>query len=214
MTMETIRHHLADGALLAYAAGELPEAFALVAATHVSMCDTCRARLEALDAVGGSLLEAGGPADISPDCLAATLDLIRRGPPAAAPRVRSDLPQPLADYVGGGLDAVRWRLVGGGVRQAMIAAEGSSTVRLIRIPAGAAVPEHGHGGTEMTLVLRGAFRDETDRFGRGDVETADSALSHTPVAEAGADCICLAASDARLRFRGILPRLAQPFIGI
>ena len=140
---------------------------------------------------------------------------IRAGAPAAAPAiVRSDLPSPLAGYVGGGLDAVKWRAVGGGVRQAVLDTSGSSTVRLIYIPSGIAVPEHGHGGTELTLVLRGAYRDETDRFGPGDVETADAALNHTPVAEVGAPCICLAASDARLRFRGLLPRLAQPFIGI
>ena len=53
MTPMTIRHHLSDPLLMAYAAGTLPEAFGLVAATHVSLCDECRARMEAFDAVGG-----------------------------------------------------------------------------------------------------------------------------------------------------------------
>ena len=35
----SIRHHLSDPMLIAYAAGNLPEAFALVVATHISMCD-------------------------------------------------------------------------------------------------------------------------------------------------------------------------------
>ena len=61
---------------------------------------------------------------------------------------------------------------------------------------------------ELTLVLQGAFRDAEDRFGPGDVEIADEELEHTPVAEAGADCICLAATDAPLRFNRLIPRLA------
>ena len=66
----------------------------------------------------------------------------------------------------------------------------------------------------MTMVLQGAYRDELDRFGRGDVEIADQDLTHTPVAEAGLDCICLAATDAPLRFNALLPRIAQPFLRI
>jgi putative transcriptional regulator len=34
------------------------------------------------------------------------------------------------------------------------------------------------------------------------------------VAEAGADCICLAATDAPLRFNKLIPRMAQPFFRI
>ena len=64
------------------------------------------------------------------------------------------------------------------------------------------------------MVLRGSFTDDGQRFGVGDVETADSDLEHQPVAEPGEDCICLAVTDARLRFRGVFARLVQPFIGI
>ena len=54
----TIKHHLSDDLLMAYSAGDLPEAFNLVIATHVSLCDECRARMFELDAVGGELLES------------------------------------------------------------------------------------------------------------------------------------------------------------
>jgi len=76
------------------------------------------------------------------------------------------------------------------------------------------VPDHGHRGLELTLVLQGAFADASDTFARGDVEIADEAVEHIPVALAGADCICLAATDAPLRFRGWIPRLAQPLLRI
>ncbi len=67
---------------------------------------------------------------------------------------------------------------------------------------------------ELTLVLQGAFRDSEDRFGRGDLEIATEDLEHTPVAEPGADCICLAATDAPLRFNKLIPRIAQSFFRI
>ena len=72
--------------------------------------------------------------------------------------------------------------------------------------------DHGHRGTELTLVLKGVFADEEDRFAAGDVEVANEDLTHTPIAEPGEDCICPAATDAPLEFKGIIPRIAQKFI--
>ena len=218
----TIRHHISEHLLLAHACAQLPEAFNLVVATHLSLCDECRARAGAFDALGGAVLDAGAAekiADAAIDAAVARITGCPRdvaGPPV---RVRGGLPVPLADYVGGNLDAVRWRSVGMGVRQAILPTQrtGSgrgATARLLYIPAGAAMPEHGHGGLELTMVLHGAFVDQGRRYGPGDVEIADKATQHTPVAEAQADCICLAAADAKLRFSGLLPRLAQPFFRI
>ncbi len=203
---------------MAYSAGTLPEAFSLTVATHISMCDECRARLGAFDCVGGTLIEQGATMDMSDDSLAATMALIRNGDAqdtAPAPKSRANgLPAPLHDYIDGGLDKVRWRHVGMGVKQAILPTSPEATARLLYIPAGAAVPDHGHRGTELTLVLQGAFVDEVDRFGPGDMEVANEDLDHTPVADIGADCICLAATDAPLRFRSMIPRLAQPFLRI
>lgn len=210
---------------MAYSAGVLPEAFSLVVATHVSMCDECRCRLNAYEALGGAVLDECGVAELDESSLTSTLALIAGMPedetpdtdlPVETRPAQPVLPGPLRDYVGGDLDAVKWRPVGGGVKQAVLRtadAEGP-TVRLIRIPAGASVPGHGHKGTEVTMVLKGAFCDETSYFGPGDVELADEDLEHMPVAMDGEDCICLSVTDAPLRFNSLLPRLAQPFIGI
>ena len=220
-TENKIKHHVTDALLMAYSAGTLPEAFSLTVATHVSMCDECRARLGAFDSVGGALIEQGMSADVASDSFAATMALIRAGGPQEMSRTGSNatrransLPAPLHDYVGGGLDNVRWRHVGMGVKQAILPTSRDATARLLYIPAGAAVPDHGHAGTELTLVLQGAFVDEVDHFGPGDLEVANEDLDHTPVADIGADCICLAATDAPLRFRSMIPRLAQPFLRI
>ena len=214
----TIRHHLSDPLLMAYSAGQLPEAFSLVVATHVSLCDDCRARLLAFDAIGGALIEDADQARMAEDSFEATMARITGLPqaePVRASRIMGCVfPAPLRDYVGGDLAAVHWRPVGMGVRQAILKTDTGATARLLHIPAGQAVPDHGHRGMELTLVLQGAFRDTEDRFGPGDVEIATEELEHTPVAEPGADCICLVATDAPLRFNRLIPRIAQPFLRI
>ncbi|ETX14911.1 transcriptional regulator [Roseivivax halodurans JCM 10272] len=212
-----MEHHLTDDLLMAYSAGTLPEAFDLAVATHLSLCDTCRAAAESYDAVGGALIADGPGAEVSDDCLEATLARIRGEAPEAAPRpidASGVLPAPLAAYVGGSLDKVAWRPVGMGVKQAILETGEGATARLLFIPAGTAMPDHTHRGTEITIVLQGAFADEGGTFARGDVEIATDADHHMPVADISEDCICLAVTDAPLRFRGILPRLAQPFLKI
>lgn len=216
--MTKIRHHLTEPLLMGYAAGTLPEAFNLVIATHITMCDTCRAALAEYEAVGGEVMLEAEPVDVAEDALAATLARIDGSPvqemSRPARKADSIFPGPLQDYISGDLDTLKWRKVGGGVSQLVLKTSKDASVRLLRIPAGTAVPDHGHRGTELTLVLQGAFTDEEDRFGTGDVEVANEDLHHTPVAESGMDCICLAATDAPLRFNGLIPRIAQRFVGI
>jgi putative transcriptional regulator len=216
--MSQINHHLTDALLMAYSAGTLPEAFSLVVATHISMCDECRARAGSFDSVGGQLLDSASGEALSDDALAATLRLIGgAAPEPRAPSTRrapSTFPLPLQAYVGGDVDAVRWKRLGGGVRQMILPSSSDASVRLLYIPGGAAVPDHGHRGTELTLVLQGAFRDETDRFGVGDIEVATEDLEHKPVAEPGVACICLAATDAPLKFNSMIPRMLQPLFRI
>lgn len=210
-----IEHHLTDQLLLAYAAGTLTEAFSLVVATHLSMCDDCRARHLAFEALGGAVLDQSATA-MAPDALDHCLARLEAPEKPVAPQRRQGLfPTPLAGYAGAGPDAIRWQRLGGGIRQAILpVGKSGGSARLLHIPAGAAVPDHGHRGLELTLVIQGAFRDETSRFGPGDVEIATEATDHKPIAEPGDDCICLAATDAPLRFHGLIPRLLQPVFRI
>ncbi len=217
--MTTIKHHLTDDLMFAYSTGALREAMNLIVASHISMCDNCRAAVEAYDAVGGSVLDQADTVDVSDDCLNGALAMIRGAAPEARPitprkPVDPRVPAPLQAYIGGTLDSVNWRPLGMGVKQAILETSSDASARLLYIPAGTAVPDHSHKGTELTLVLQGAFSDENGRFGRGDIEVADMDVHHTPVADISEDCICLAVTDAPLRFKGLLPRLAQPFLGI
>ncbi|MEY4695852.1 MAG: hypothetical protein RIT14_280, partial [Pseudomonadota bacterium] len=166
---------------------------------------------------GGAVLDLAEDVDMSEgslDACLARIDGLAQANARAPLKRAGILPAPLADYVGGGLEKVKWRSLGRGVKQAILPTGRDASARLLYIPAGQAVPDHGHRGMELTLVLQGAFRDETDRFGPGDLEIADEATEHTPIAEEGAACICLAATDAPLRFNAMIPRLAQPFLRI
>ena len=65
----------------------------------------------------------------------------------------------------------------------------------------------------MTLVLHGSFADEVGRFQSGDLADLDPSIQHQPVADTDAHCVCLIATDARLRFTGVLRRMLQPLVG-
>ena len=213
-----VTHHIGDEFLMAYAAGILPEAFSVVVAAHVSLSDDSRARLGAYDSVGGAVLDMVEPAEITESALAETLARIKGHAPTPRPvaprRKPGILPDAVQRYVGGDVDAVAWRNIGRGVKQAILPTKDDAKVRLLYIPSGMAMPDHSHGGTEMTLVLQGAYRDADGAFKRGDIEVANEDVQHTPIAFGREDCICLAATDARLRFTSVLPRLAQPFLRI
>lgn len=221
----SIQHHPDDELLVRYATGELPEAWSVLAATHAALCLDCRGKVRAAEAVGGALVAESSPVDMADGALEATLARTRAPQAdgaasavvahAEADEAKPVLPQPLRDYAGGDLAGLNWRRLGRGAYHIpLVSGRGAPTARLLRIPASRPVPEHGHNGLELTMVLRGSFTDDGQRFGVGDVETADSDLEHQPVAEPGEDCICLAVTDARLRFRGVFARLVQPFIGI
>jgi putative transcriptional regulator len=68
-----IMHHPPDDTVLRYANGTLPEAPAIVVATHLSFCPDCRVRMQTYEMLGGSMLETVPPASLSPDALSATL---------------------------------------------------------------------------------------------------------------------------------------------
>ena len=109
--MEKIKHHLTDEILMAYSAGTLPEAFNLVVATHISLCDECRAAADSYDALGGAVLEDQEVVTISDGALKATLKLISEMPKDAIKTMHARkpgiFPAPLQDYVGAHRDRVQ-----------------------------------------------------------------------------------------------------------
>lgn len=218
----SIVHHLEADILLDYAAGTLAEGFALAVATHLAICPDCRERYAVIEGAGGELLDTIDTAPESDAAWKALKARIADTPlPAAKPARRGVagksppiLPEPLRSYVGSDVDAIRWKAMPGASQFIIPTRDGRSVARLLRIPAGKPVPEHTHRGIEMTLVISGAFSDEDGTFARGDIEVADGSLTHQPVATNDADCICLAVTEAPLKFKSWLVRLFQPMLGI
>lgn len=226
----TIEHHVSDELLMDYASGALEEGWSIAVATHLALCPKCRARFSMMESTGGALLETitCDPDKTSDQSSWAALQerlsnapSNQKEPETKAPSElrtsarSSSIPEPLRSYLGGDIDQLRWRALGlGAYHYPVKTSESAISVRLLRIPAGKPVPEHSHNGRELTLVLSGAFRDGEDIFGPGDFEETDEAINHQPIAQPGEDCICLAVTDAPLKFRSRLVRLIQPLIGI
>ena len=61
---------------------------------------------------------------------------------------------------------------------------------------------------EMVMI------DEIGRFQSGDLADLDESVYHQPVADTDEHCICLIATDEKLRFSGVFSRMLQPLIGI
>ncbi|MFP5514067.1 MAG: ChrR family anti-sigma-E factor [Alphaproteobacteria bacterium] len=230
-------HHPSDALLVAYGAGSLAEGLSLAVAVHLAHCPDCRAALAEVEALGGALLEELPPAPLESLSLSATLARldVEEAPanPCKAGRAplwgsgRPDgpglrggtaLPTPLRPYVPRAteLDGLAWQRLAPGVRRVelMPRSAAGGAAQLLRIAPGTALPHHGHAGLELTVVLSGHFADELGRYGPGDLAEVDGDTDHQPIADSHRDCICLIATDAPLRFTGLMGRLMQPFIGL
>ena len=218
-----IRHHLDEATLLSYAAGSMSQAMALVTACHLVMCAQCRTRAQQSEAIGGALLDNLIPASVNDDALMSVLAAIdaqdetvqiRSVKPASQRHpVTSDVPAPLADYIGESFDDVEWKRIVPGVYYFDLPCQGDGVSRLLRIAPGKAMLPHSHDGNELTLVLRGSFTDEIGRFASGDIADLDDQIEHQPLVDSAEDCICLVATDAPLKFTTLLGRLMQPMTG-
>ena len=222
----TINHHLDDATLLAYAAGTLDESMSVVVSSHIAMCPRCRAAARHGNHLGGALMEEIRPEPMRSGALDRMMRRIRRtgGVAVLAHRRKArpvdaaadSLPLPLARRLGMPLSEIRWRRIAPGVHShnLPLAPSAGGKLCLMRIARGSRLPEHGHGGSEMTLILRGSYSDELGRFAAGDVADLDTDTEHQPVVDSDEDCICLVALEAPARFKGAFARLLQPFVGI
>ncbi|HRD76928.1 MAG TPA: ChrR family anti-sigma-E factor [Hyphomicrobiaceae bacterium] len=215
--MIPITHHPDEATLVSYAAATLSEPLAAVVAAHLAMCPRCRSEVADLERLGAALMFAD-TASPSETPLAP-----RRRPPDTASFVGKPvqpiderLPAPLALAYGLAWDEIPWRRLGPGVwhHKLPLCQPAEGDLRLLRIAPGRAMPEHGHGGSELTLVLEGSYSDVTGSYGRGDVQDVDSGVDHQPIVGKEAECICLIASERPARFKSLIGRLTQPWTGL
>jgi putative transcriptional regulator len=130
--------------------------------------------------------------------------------------INDDLPVPLRKFVPIPIENIKWNSLAPGIKGHPLTEvdTGNGTLSLLKISPGMSIPDHGHQGTELTLVLKGSFSDEIGQFGIGDIADLDDATQHQPIADTSEACICLIATDASLKFTGLMPRIVQYFTGL
>lgn len=214
----TIRHHPSETTLISYASGALPAAIAGVVACHATICPECRTKVRRLKLIGALLLEM-----IEAEPLAeaeVTLAVSRITAHNVLPLPRADrpsdpmLPAPLAHYLGMTSDEIPWKTLVKGLQQYRVSLpKGSGEIRLLRARPRLRLLKHRHRGMELTMVLKGAYRDETGEYHPGDVSDLNEDIEHQPKVLSDDECICIIASEAPARYSELLPRLLQPIMG-
>lgn len=215
----TAIHHPSDSWLLDYAAGNTPRLFETVMRAHVGACSECRNTVSFAERLGGELLtvESSPQNNLSPldicdhfeqvdDTLTVSRadDVIRDG----------NIEHFVATYLNSSIDALPWKRLGKGLQLCRLAKEQGMRMWMLRGEPGTVLPEHTHAGSELTLVLKGAYFCGSEIFRAGDIEDADEHTEHQPVITRDGECICLAVTEGKLRFKNWAPRLVQPFVGI
>ncbi|MEQ1653341.1 MAG: ChrR family anti-sigma-E factor [Hyphomicrobium sp.] len=212
-----INHHPQAESLMSCSAGSMPEAFAAVMSSHMTMCPECQKELAFMEAIGVAMFDRLASAPLDSEAPVVALRAGEADVDDAAPAsARGYVPAPLQPVIGNDLDAIKWKRVSPGVWQHVIELSKSARgdLRLIKVAPGQALPEHGHTGSELTLVLKGSYRDSTGHYRQGDVADLSGDVTHSPIADAKDGCICLIATDGKLKFKSLVARFIQPFAGI
>lgn len=205
-----------DDLLVAYGAGSLDAAHHALVASHLLLKPENRRFVRAVETtVAGDLLAQGpaSPLRRRDARVAAIFDAADEPPAELEPVGQQVLPAPLRRFIGCGIDDISWSFVVPGVRECRIGDVGRGSASLLRVKAGRRLPQHTHEGSEITLVLTGAFADPMGRYARGDIAIADGSIDHSPVVDSDEECICFAVTDAPLVLTGPVGRVVQKLFG-
>lgn len=219
-----VTHHADDVTLMAFAAGTLCEALSAVTSCHVEWCSLCRTKVRQMRRIGAALLEVLDPEPVSGRSaffFTARMnnELNVRDFPVRARRCRQadqELPRPLSHVLQASSINLQWKWLAPGVKYVPLSLSNGSlgTLRLLHIASGRRMPEHGHCGTELTLVLRGSYSDETGCYGRGDLAEMDEQIDHQPVIASDQPCICLVGWEASARLKTLSGKIVQRLTGM
>jgi putative transcriptional regulator len=204
-----------DNLLARFVAGSLPAPVQMAVGAHLELKHDNRAFVHGLESMAGEAVEKIPGAAVTDR--QARLDRIFAS--AAQPQEivsgpsSGKIPPALAALVPHDIDTIPWRAKMPGYKECALGVIEGCEVNLLWIRAGRKMPAHTHEGSEITLVLDGAFSDSRGRYGRGDIALADEDVDHSPVAENDGPCICLAITDAPLRLTGSYRQFFSDFIG-
>jgi putative transcriptional regulator len=231
-----VKYHPEARFLTDYSAGSLPVAQALCVATHLHYCAGCRVKVRELTELGSQLFQqlalqqqtvqqqsvqnpAGQPQALQqPDTFGKLMERVETLPtipqPAKAAAPKPDaLPRPLHKLAHGSIESLAWRRIGKGFRYSKLkTGDNSRETTLFHIKAGGNVPHHRHVGDEITVVIKGSFSDQDDKYNVGDFIVRTAGEQHSPVASQDEDCLCLSTLDKPIVMSNLFYRLLAPLM--
>lgn len=206
-----------DALMAEFVSGTLPAPLQVLLASHLEMNKSNREWVSNLEALAGLELADIEPVELSDrdGMLAYILSSNAGSEDQSELLVEDETPEALHRFIGSTVRDIPWkRNRFASIDEVQLGEYDGCKATLFRLQAGQGVPHHTHEGTEITLVLQGAFSDGTGHFKKGQISIADGTVDHRPVADKDQDCICFAVTDAPLRLTGPLGRFIAPFIRV
>ncbi|MEE4244321.1 MAG: ChrR family anti-sigma-E factor [Kangiellaceae bacterium] len=227
-----IKYHPTPQMLTSFAAGELPASLSIAVSIHSSMCSDCQENIDAETArlaekeftaatIGSDGAFEGEQNTLVVDAyefaeeqmaeiianITADNDITEQNVnKQSSIKIGNEtvvLPQPLANVSMG-----NWNSLGKLSRSTLNLNEDHIHSHLLNIEPGGEVPAHTHKGFEVTLLLKGSFKDEMGEYNKGDFILLDGAHNHTPYTESG--CLCFTIADDALQFTQGIHKLFNP----
>jgi putative transcriptional regulator len=204
-----------DGLMARYVAGRLPYPARVLVEAHLAISPRNRPLVGALESAAGSELDGVSPVTIDnrDERIAAIFERPGMDVAPAASAGDAVMPGVLRQFIGIGIEDIPWKTKMPGYREYLIGEIDGCEANLLWIKPGRKMPSHTHEGSEITLVLDGAFSDSNGRYGRGDIAVADDSIDHRPIAESDRPCICFAVTDAPLKLTGSYSQMFSDFLG-
>jgi len=225
-----VNHHPSVSTLADFTFGTTTSIADLVIQAHLSTCSECRKLVEDIESVGGELMMHGG--HVRPKINRALQneglriceeyengEEIKDNNPLRSSRIDglekgSELSDLFSTYLDCSFEALPWKTAGKNIRVCKLRSEEDNSLWMIRGEPGAKLPEHSHGGQELTLILKGSYACSSQIYSKGDLHESDEEGSHQPIIVGNEECVSLVSTEGKLKFEHWLPRLLQPIIGI
>ena len=208
-----------DRLLANYVAGTLPAPMRVLVQSHIELKPDSRAVAEVLETMAGRALETIETDDLSDRAgmleavLSSQPPLRQEKPRRADPTGKPVFPEAMRDFLGYDLDQVPWKTRLPGYKSCDLGTIDGVSASLFWFRPGRRVPAHTHHGTEVSLVLCGAFSDGDGHFARGDVSIADDDVDHSPHADDGEPCIGFQVIEGPLKLTGPFVQRLRDLIG-
>jgi len=218
----TIAHHFTDETLQDYAAGVLSSSMETLIACHLTVCPVCRERALMAEKIAGEIFVQQPAVDIQGTAtdilkLAKNSDHLQdeEKPAPVNPDIKG-VPRPLARLLPAPIEELQWKAFAPGMKQYNLSSQSrkDGAFKLLSLAPGSRMSKHTHTQRELTFIVSGSYQDEIGQYQAGDVADLDASFNHTPQVISDEPCICLIATDAPLKFEGLLGKMVQPFVGI